>query len=150
MCSSYPHMLVAAWMRILLTFLIIWVSLVLANITNFPVALLSCNRNSGCTFLYEFLAKKFEQIIIDLSTPTIESQWIQLGVMAASHSYMMKVWCFVSENNKVSTELILFISILVLAEVSYLLPSKCYCGVVSAISGHDPTGGMLLPCGHWP
>jgi hypothetical protein len=67
--KAYPHKLVAGWMTILLTFLISYVSWMLANImTETSCCFQRCDRNSRCRYC-TMVSKNLRWIIIYLSIP---------------------------------------------------------------------------------
>jgi hypothetical protein len=79
--QTHPHKLVAAWIRILLTFLISYASSVLADIrTESSCFFQKCERNSGrCRILFYFLPWSFEQTLVHQSIPTVGGWWSQWG-----------------------------------------------------------------------
>ncbi len=99
--SSFLQKFVAAWMRILLTFLISNVSWVLANITSESShCFRKGNRNSGrrlcimaCpSFWEDYYMLIYTHFIDLLSTPTVGSWWTQWVVMAAYHCCLWWRW----------------------------------------------------------
>jgi len=122
---SCPHKLLAAWMRILLTFVISSVSWVLA--TNMPESsycFWKCNRNSGHICLYNGWPK-FGLDICKLICTHCSELMETVGSHGRLSLLLMKRWwpdTFVSDTHNVMTAL------------SVMLPSKCCFGVFSAIS----------------
>jgi hypothetical protein len=120
--EAYPHKLIAAWMRIQLTFLIRYVSWVQANIINESP---NCfQKNPACRF-YIMVCQKFVADYYLL----IYTHCQELMKSAGSHGsvsllFVMKVmvWNFVGNSHKVMTA------------TSVMLPSNCCWGDFSAIS----------------
>jgi hypothetical protein len=108
--EAYPHKLVAAWARMLLTILISAVSWLLANITIGSFCWFrKCDRKSGhrclCSGLTQFLAW-----FLFLSTPHHYAPMKSVGTHARSSLlFVMRViiWHFVSNTYKVLIALIL-------------------------------------------
>jgi hypothetical protein len=90
--EAYHHKLVAAWMRILLTILLV-MSLE-SQPTSWPSHSIArtCDRNLGFRLLYNGLPKKFGLITLKLSTPPMRNGWSQQVVMAACHCYSWWRW----------------------------------------------------------
>jgi len=110
--KTYSHKLPEAWKGILLTFLMSYVSWVLANImTGSSHWLWKCDWNSGCR-LCIMVCLDCVQIMIILMYTKVKSWWRQWKVMTTYRSYSwwrVMVWDFVSNSHEVTTALIMML-----------------------------------------
>jgi hypothetical protein len=94
--QAHPYKLVAAWVRILLTFLVSSVSWVPGNImTESATAFRTAAKTHSAIFCI-IVWSKFEEIVIWSFTHTVRAWWRQLAVMAAHNCHAWCQWC--SEN----------------------------------------------------
>jgi hypothetical protein len=120
--EAYPHKLIAAWMRIQLTFLIRYVSWVQANIINESP---NCfQKNSACRFYImvclKFLADYY--LLIYTHCQELMKSAGSHGSVSLQFVMTVMVWNFVGNSHKVMTA------------ISVMLPSNCCWGDFSAIS----------------
>ncbi len=94
--SFFLHKLVATWMRILLIFIIINVSWVLANIMSKSSQCFRKGKKKSGRGLCIMVCPSFGKIIICLYTPIVGSWWTQRVVMAACHYHLWWRWWFVT------------------------------------------------------
>jgi ABC-type arginine/histidine transport system permease subunit len=89
----YPHRLVASWMKMLLNYFLLAMSLELASQHHdwLLLLLLKMHRNSGHRF-FEWFAWTFVHVAIYLCTPTVGSWQRQWVVKAAHHFYSQWRW----------------------------------------------------------
>lgn len=94
--QAHPYKLVAAWLRILLTFLVSSFSWVLANImTESATASRTAAKSHSANFCI-IVWSKFEEIVIWSFTHTVRAWWRQSAVTAACNCHAWRQWC--SEN----------------------------------------------------
>ncbi len=112
-------------------------------ITESSVASKNVMDTQDADFLWLFALKfkaiaclKLCVIFKTLSRPTTGSWWSQWGVMAARSCYSWWSWSCDTlwDTDKVMTTFILVVLVLVLPELTQLLPSSCCCGVLYTVS----------------
>ncbi len=122
--NSFLQKLVAAWMRILLTFLISNVSWVLANITSESShCFWKGNRNSGCRLCIMVCPSFWEDYYMLIYTHCWELMNSVGSHGSLSLPFTMKVMVchFVSDAHEVMTALIVVLPIIVVVEISLQL-----------------------------
>ncbi len=122
--SSFLQKLVAAWTRILLTFLISNVSLVLANITSESShCFRKCNRNSGrrlCIMVCPSFSVDFYMLFYTHCWELMNSVGSH-GSLSLPFVMKVMVCHFVSDSHEVMTALIVTLPIIVVVEISLQL-----------------------------
>ncbi len=142
--SFFLQKLVAAWMRILLTFLISNVSWVLANITSESShCFQKGNRNSGCRLCIMVCPSFWEDYYMLIYTHCWELMNSVSSHGSSSLPFVMKVmiWHFVSNSHEVMTALIVMLPLIVVVEISLQLHQSLLCKLEGLVAS--------VECGRW-